>query len=82
MASAVKAAGFAVFVRVLAQAFFDRELALSPGPGAGSPVGWFQLLVWMAIATMIVGNVVAVLQRNLTLSGVLYVVPNICAAGE
>ncbi len=64
MASAVKAAGFAVFVRVLAQAFFDRELALSPGPGAGSPVGWFQLLVWMAIATMIVGNVVAVLQRN------------------
>lgn len=64
MASAVKAAGFAVLVRVLAQAFFDRELALSPGPGAGAPVGWFQLFVWLAIATMVVGNVVAVLQRN------------------
>ena len=63
MASAVKAAGFAVLIRVLVQAFFDRELALSPGPGA-APVGWFQIMVFLALATMIVGNVVAVLQRN------------------
>ncbi len=63
MASSVKAAGFAVFVRVLTQAFFEQDLALSPGAG-GAPVGWFQILVWLAIATMVVGNVAAVLQRN------------------
>jgi len=64
MASAVKAAGFAVLVRVLVVSLSGRELALAPGPGA-APVGWFQILIWLSILTMTVGNTLALVQTNI-----------------
>lgn len=53
MAAAVKAAGFAALVRVLLQAF---------GP---SQVVWVEGLWWLAVITMLVGNLVALAQRKL-----------------
>jgi NADH-quinone oxidoreductase subunit N len=53
MSAGAKAAGFAALVRVLSQA-----LALAD-------VDWSMLGQWVAIATMVVGNVVAILQNNL-----------------
>ena len=52
MAAAVKAAGFAALVRVLHQAF------------DGLPV-WHGAVWWLAVITMVVGNVVALAQRSL-----------------
>ena len=53
MAAAVKAAAFAAFVRVLVQ-------ALAPAAEA-----WADALFWLAVVTMVVGNLVALAQRNL-----------------
>jgi NADH-quinone oxidoreductase subunit N len=53
MAAAVKAAGFAALVRV---AF----IALGDVPDAWQPILW-----WLAVLTMIVGNLVALAQRRL-----------------
>jgi NADH-quinone oxidoreductase subunit N len=53
MAAAVKAAGFAALVRVLLQAFGDVE-----------PV-WQQAVWWLAVITMVAGNLVALAQRQL-----------------
>ncbi|MBI3081486.1 MAG: NADH-quinone oxidoreductase subunit N [Gemmatimonadetes bacterium] len=52
MAAAVKAAGFAALVRVLHQAF------------DGLPI-WHGAVWWLAVITMVVGNVIALAQRPL-----------------
>src|SRR2546421_3855137 len=51
MATAVKAAAFAALLRVLGEAF-DRVPA------------WHQIVWWLAVATMVVGNLVALAQRT------------------
>jgi NADH-quinone oxidoreductase subunit N len=53
MAAAVKAAGFAALVRVALVAFGEHTAA------------WQAIVWWLAIATMIVGNLVALAQRRL-----------------
>ncbi|HSU94311.1 MAG TPA: NADH-quinone oxidoreductase subunit N [Gemmatimonadaceae bacterium] len=53
MAAAVKAAAFAAFLRVWIEAF----------PGATS--AWIHPLQWLAVITMIGGNVVALQQKNM-----------------
>ncbi len=53
MASAVKAAAFAAFFRVWLDAFSAIDFA------------WFAPIWWLASITMIVGNVVALAQRNI-----------------
>jgi NADH-quinone oxidoreductase subunit N len=52
MAAAVKAAAFATFLRVWLECFGYLDFA------------WFAPLWWVAAATMLVGNVVALAQRN------------------
>jgi NADH-quinone oxidoreductase subunit N len=51
MATAVKAAAFAALFRVLGEAF-------------GSVVAWHQIVWWLAVATMVVGNFIALAQRT------------------
>ena len=51
MATAVKAAAFAALFRVLAEAF-------------GGVTAWQQIVGWLAVATMVVGNFVALAQRT------------------
>jgi len=53
MAAAVKAAAFAMFLRVWIEAFLLIDGA------------WFAPVWWVAAATMVVGNVVALAQRNI-----------------
>jgi NADH-quinone oxidoreductase subunit N len=53
MAAAVKAAAFAAFVRILTQ-------ALAPAADV-----WTDALFWLAVVTMVVGNVIALAQRHL-----------------
>jgi NADH-quinone oxidoreductase subunit N len=51
MATAVKAAGFAALLRVLAEAF-------------AGVAAWHLIVWWLAVATMVVGNLVALAQRT------------------
>jgi len=51
MATAVKAAAFATLLRVLGEAF-------------GGVPAWHQIVWWLAVATMVVGNLVALAQRT------------------
>lgn len=51
MATAVKAAAFAALLRVLGEAF-------------GAVPAWHQIVWWLAVATMVVGNLVALAQRT------------------
>ncbi len=53
MAAAVKAAAFAAFVRILVQ-------ALAPAADV-----WTDALFWLAVVTMVVGNIIALAQRHL-----------------
>ncbi len=53
MAAAVKAAAFAAFLRVWIEAF----------PGASA--AWMRPLQWLAVITMVGGNVVALAQKNI-----------------
>ena len=53
MAVAVKAAAFAAFLRVWHEAF----------PGASG--AWLPVLWWLAVITMVVGNIIALAQRNM-----------------
>ncbi len=53
MSAAVKAAGFSVLVRVVV-------LSLNP-----LAVDWSQLFWWLAVLTMVLGNVVALVQENI-----------------
>ncbi len=55
MATAVKAAAFAAFVRLWMEAFGTLEVR----------VIWHAVVWWLAVLTMIVGNVVALAQRNI-----------------
>jgi NADH-quinone oxidoreductase subunit N len=57
MAAAVKAAGFATLVRILVLGFGD------PVSSAGAH-GWQQLIVALAVLTMLFGNLLAVPQRS------------------
>ncbi len=52
MATAVKAAAFAALLRVLGEAF-------------GGVPAWHHIVWWLAVATMVVGNLVALAQRTL-----------------
>ncbi len=53
MAAVVKTAAFATFVRVMAEAF------------SGAASAWHPVLWWLSAITMVVGNVLALSQRNL-----------------
>jgi NADH-quinone oxidoreductase subunit N len=53
MAAVVKTAAFATFARVVAEAL------------SGAVTHWHPVLWWLAVATMIVGNVLALSQQNL-----------------
>ncbi|HJU90626.1 MAG TPA: NADH-quinone oxidoreductase subunit N [Gemmatimonadaceae bacterium] len=58
MASAVKVAGFAAFLRVWLEAF--------PATAwEGTNAAWYTALAGLAIVTMIVGNIVALAQKNI-----------------
>lgn len=57
MAAAVKAAGFAGLVRVLLVAFFGYEMRMGE-------YGWFQIVFYVALASMVLGNLVAMVQKN------------------
>lgn len=57
MAAGVKAAAFATLVRILVTGFGDAGTALGPN-------GWQSVIVFLAGATMLVGNVLAVPQRS------------------
>src|SRR5436190_5143845 len=63
MAAGPKAAGFASFVRVFVFAF---PFVLAAGNDAGSLLhsAWLSLLSVLAVITMFVGNVVAIVQNN------------------
>lgn len=57
LAAAAKMAGVAALVRILAVAFFGDEIR-------GGAYGWMQILFWVALASMIVGNLAALVQTN------------------
>ncbi len=57
MAAGVKAAGFATLVRILVVGFGDPSAAMGPH-------GWQTLIAWLAVLTMLVGNLLAVPQRS------------------
>jgi NADH-quinone oxidoreductase subunit N len=54
MAAAVKAAAFAAFLRVWMEAFGTIEVR----------VVWHMVVWWLAVLTMVVGNLIALVQRN------------------
>jgi NADH-quinone oxidoreductase subunit N len=56
MAAGVKAAAFAAFLRVWIEAF---------GTMGGSVAWWYTPVFWLAVASMVVGNLVALAQRNI-----------------
>src|SRR5256712_4101399 len=51
MATAVKAAAFAALFRLLGEAF-------------GAVPAWREIVWWLAVATMVVGNLIALAQRS------------------
>lgn len=57
MAAGVKAAAFATLVRILVGGFGDASAALGPH-------GWREIVIWLAVLTMLAGNVLAVPQRS------------------
>lgn len=57
MATTVKAAAFAVLIRLVSTAFSRNELAFSAS-------GWASILSWLAVATMTIGNLGALRQDN------------------
>ena len=64
MAAGPKAAGFASFLRVFIFAFPVVIVTSQPGVGAQLHEAWVTALTVLAIVTMIVGNVVAIVQDN------------------
>ncbi len=58
MAAGVKAAGFAVILRLFGTAFARNELAYGPS-------GWAQIFAVIAVATMTLGNLAALRQDNI-----------------
>jgi NADH-quinone oxidoreductase subunit N len=63
MSVAVKAAAFATFLRVFGVSFNNNSL-LHLQNGAMSNTSWLQILNVFAVATVIIGNIVALNQRN------------------
>lgn len=63
MAAGPKAAGFASFMRVFVFAF-PFVIASSPGAGVNLHEAWVTALMSLAVVTMVVGNVVAIVQNN------------------
>ncbi len=57
MSSVVKAAAFGAFARVMLAVYGDAA-------SAGSAAGWPAMLAWVAVATMTVGNLVALTQTS------------------
>lgn len=57
MSCAVKAAAFAVLIRLFSTVFAAKGLAVGPH-------GWFTMLSVIAVLTMVVGNLVAIAQRS------------------
>jgi NADH-quinone oxidoreductase subunit N len=57
MSTAVKTAGFAALVRVFVVGFFD-------APARVSDTGWLIVFFWLAVLSMALGNVVAIVQTN------------------
>jgi NADH-quinone oxidoreductase subunit N len=57
MAAGVKAAAFATLVRILVVGFGDAGAATGPH-------GWRDLIAWLALLTMLTGNLLAVPQRS------------------
>jgi len=57
MAAGVKAAAFATLVRILVGGFGDAGAAMGPR-------GWRELIVWLALLTMLLGNLLAIPQRS------------------
>jgi len=64
MAAGPKAAGFASFLRVFVFGFPFVVATANTAIGAGIHTAWLNVLVVMAILTMTVGNLVAVVQNN------------------
>ena len=58
LAAAVKAAGFAALTRILILAFFGTELRMGE-------FGWVQIFFFLALLSMLVGNLVAIAQTNI-----------------
>lgn len=59
MATAVKAAALAAMIRVLVVAFFDESVR-----GGFYGYGWIDLMLFMSIASIVLGNLVAIAQDN------------------
>ncbi len=57
MSAVVKAAAFGAFARVMLAVYGDAS-------SAGSAAGWPALLAWISVATMVVGNLVALAQTS------------------
>jgi NADH-quinone oxidoreductase subunit N len=58
LASSVKLAGFAGLLRLLSTALFSEEARIGE-------FGWVQIVLWIALLSMVVGNLSALLQTNL-----------------
>jgi NADH-quinone oxidoreductase subunit N len=57
LASAVKLAGVGALVRVVSVAFLDESVRMGP-------FGWMQVVFWLSMISMVVGNLVAISQTN------------------
>jgi len=57
IAATVKLGGFAALVRILAISFFDETSRVGPQ-------GWVDILYWVSILSMVLGNLMALVQTN------------------
>jgi NADH-quinone oxidoreductase subunit N len=57
LASVVKLAGVAALVRVVSVAFLDESVRMGP-------FGWMQVVFWLSMMSMVIGNFVAIAQNN------------------
>jgi len=64
MAAGPKAAGFAAFMRVFLIAFPFTVAASGPGTSAQLHSAWLDAMIVLSILTMTIGNVVALVQKN------------------
>ena len=57
LAAGVKIAGFAALIRILALAFFGEDVRMGV-------TGWVPILYWISLISMVLGNLVAIVQTN------------------
>jgi NADH-quinone oxidoreductase subunit N len=57
LASAVKLAGVGALIRVVSVAFLDESVRMGP-------FGWMQVVFWLSLMSMVIGNLVALVQTN------------------